>query len=231
MPRPEINDYIFYKIVNDDLPEYIYIGSTGCFYKRKCQHKSSCNNPNSQHYNCKLYKTIRENGGWDHWNILVIDEAKQLTLTEARIKEESLRKEYNGNLNMVKAYRSVEERKEQKKKNGKQIYELNKESILEKTKIYYESNKETILEKQKKYNEINKEIIFETRKNYRELNKELIAEKKKEHYELNKEVILKNAKEKMTCECGAVFVKHGKNRHINSLKHQQFCQPIDLSIT
>ena len=162
MPRPEINDYVFYKIVCDELPEYVYIGSTACFSKRKKAHKCSCNKLNSKKHNFKLYQTIRDNGGWDKWNMVVIDKLNSTTLLDARIKEESLRKEYNGNLNMVKAHVTVEE--------------------------------------------------------------------KKEHYELNKEVILKNAKEKITCDCGSIFTKRALNRHINSLKHQQFCQPIDLSI-
>ena len=76
-PRPEINDYIFYKITCDDCPDYIYIGSTGCFNKRKNQHKSNCNNPNSKKYNVKLYQTFRENGVWEKWDMIIIDEAKQ----------------------------------------------------------------------------------------------------------------------------------------------------------
>ena len=127
-----INDYIFYKITCDDLPEYIYIGSTVHFIKRKCDHKITCNNPNRKGHNIKLYQTIRDNGGWEKWDIIVIDEAKQVTLTEARIKEESLRKEYNGNLNSQKAYRSVEEAKEYEKEHKKEHYELNKKTINEK---------------------------------------------------------------------------------------------------
>tara|TARA_R110000823_G_scaffold220211_1_gene348894 strand:+ start:242 stop:889 length:648 start_codon:yes stop_codon:yes gene_type:complete len=214
--KPIINDYVFYKIVNDDLPEYIYIGSTVHFIKRKCDHKAICNNPNIKNHNLKLYKTIRENGGWEKWNMIVIDEVKQVTLTEARIKEEELRLKYDGNLNMVKAHRGVEELKEYSK-------EISKE--------YYNNNKEAILEREKKYRESHKESIAEYKKEYCEKNKEAIAEKNKEYYQKNKEFINKKNSEKITCECGAVLVKHGKNRHINTLKHQQFCQPIDLSIT
>tara|TARA_R110000803_G_scaffold192649_1_gene255545 strand:- start:408 stop:998 length:591 start_codon:yes stop_codon:yes gene_type:complete len=191
-----INDYIFYKITCDDLPEYIYIGSTVHFIKRKCDHKITCNNPNRKGHNIKLYQTIRDNGGWEKWDIIVIDEAKQVTLTEARIKEESLRKEYNGNLNSQKAYRSVEEAKEYEKEWMKQYRESNKELVVEKTKIYYQANKEDILEKQKEYYQNNKKSI----------------------------------NEKITCECGSIFIKKALNRHLNTLKHQQFCQPIDLSI-
>ena len=46
MPKKVINDYYFYKIVCDDLPHYIYIGSTCDFIRRKSLHKSDCNNIN-----------------------------------------------------------------------------------------------------------------------------------------------------------------------------------------
>ena len=172
-----INDYVFYKIVCDELPEYIYIGATVHFIKRKCYHKGSCNNPNAKEHNYKLYKTIRDNGGWDKWDMLVIDEAKQVTLTEARIKEEELRLKYNGNLNSNKAYLTVEDMSSDEK---------------------------------------------EYKKVYQESNKELIAEKKKVYRELHK----KSINEKMTCECGSIFIKKTLNRHIDSKKHQRFCQPI-----
>ena len=142
MPRPEINDYLFYKIVNEELPDYVYIGSTGCFIKRKYMHKGCCNNPNSKKHNFKIYKTIRENGGWEKWNMVVIDRLDQSTLIDARIREEKLRQEYNGNLNSQKAYTSGEEKKEY----------LNE---------YRQANKNIINEKQKKYHLKNKEIIEE----------------------------------------------------------------------
>ena len=58
MPRPEINDYVFYKIVCSDCPDYIYIGSTGCLNKRKRSHKTGCNNPNHKIYNLKVFNFI-----------------------------------------------------------------------------------------------------------------------------------------------------------------------------
>ena len=215
MPRPELNDYVFYKIINDDLPEYIYIGSTACFSKRKGAHRGTCNNPYDKRHNLKLYQIIRENGGWEKWDMLVIDKLDQTTLLNARIKEESLRKEYNGNLNSNKAYRSDEEKKEY--------------WHSDRAKEYKQKNKELIAEKKKIYNETNKEAISEKWNEYYKKNKKAIAEQQKKHYESNKEAILEKRKVKMTCECGSVFTLLNKNRHLDTLKHQRFCQPIDLS--
>jgi predicted GIY-YIG superfamily endonuclease len=36
--------YYIYKICCDDLPDFVYVGSTKAFRQRKRQHKSNCNN-------------------------------------------------------------------------------------------------------------------------------------------------------------------------------------------
>ena len=85
--------YIIYKICCDDLPEFIYVGSTKSFRHRKNQHKSSYNKDDTQ----KLYTTIRENGGWDNWRMVILEDIGEVSLTEARIKEEEHRVKLNGN--------------------------------------------------------------------------------------------------------------------------------------
>jgi hypothetical protein len=123
--------YIIYKICCDDLPEYIYVGSTKSFIKRKSQHKRACINGDTT----KLYTTIRENGGWDNWRMVIIEECGEVTLTQARIKEEENRLKLNANMNMLRCHRTEEERKEDikeyKKEYNKQYNETNKEKIKE----------------------------------------------------------------------------------------------------
>jgi len=152
-----MSQYIFYKIVCEDCPEYIYIGSTKSFRHRKNQHKSKCNNINQKSYNLKLYNKIRENGGWDNWSMVIIDEGNDLTLTDARIKEEELRVKYNGNLNMQKSYSSDEDKKEYKKE-----YYINNKIAREKYNEYYqrkktEKNREKAREYYKEYYKKKKE--------------------------------------------------------------------------
>jgi hypothetical protein len=89
--------YIIYKICCDDLPEYIYVGSTEIIYvKENHSINVACNNGDTK----KLYTTIRENGGWDNWRMVIIEECGEVTLTEARIKEEENRMKLKANLNM-----------------------------------------------------------------------------------------------------------------------------------
>ena len=52
----------------------IYIGSTTNFKKRKYDHKSSCNNEKNKNYNSKVYKFIRDNGGFENWEMIMLQE-------------------------------------------------------------------------------------------------------------------------------------------------------------
>jgi len=62
---------IIYKLINYDYPELVYVGSTTNFIKRKQNHKkNSCLNSNIKQTNLKLYQVIRNNGGWENWNMI-----------------------------------------------------------------------------------------------------------------------------------------------------------------
>ena len=121
-----IKNYIFYKIVCDDLPEFIYVGSTSDYDVRKRNHKNNINNEN---YNFKIYNTIRENGGWENWKMIQIHQEENINKTQAKAIEEEYRLNLNANLNERRAFRSLEVKKElaaicnknyQQSENGKQ---------------------------------------------------------------------------------------------------------------
>ena len=75
MPKKPI-DYSkthFYKIVcNDTNIKPCYVGHTTDFKRRNYEHKSCSENVNSKTNN-KLYKTIRDSGGWCNWSMILID--------------------------------------------------------------------------------------------------------------------------------------------------------------
>ena len=58
---------------NVDVKE-IYIGSTTNFKRRKNAHKTSCNNEKGKKYNMNVYSFIRENGGWNNWSMILVEE-------------------------------------------------------------------------------------------------------------------------------------------------------------
>jgi len=104
MPKDNI-DYsntIIYKIYcsNETITD-TYVGHTTHFIQRKYHHKSSCDNLKNV---LKIYKTIRENGGWDNWNMIEIAKYNCKDSTEARIKEQLHYEELHSTLNSCPPY-------------------------------------------------------------------------------------------------------------------------------
>ncbi len=81
---------VVYKIMSLD-PEIndIYVGSTCAFRKRKHDHKSDCNNENSEKHNRYVYNFIRNNGGWDNWSMVVIKAYPDITSKMELLNKES----------------------------------------------------------------------------------------------------------------------------------------------
>jgi hypothetical protein len=82
----DYSNTIIYKIFcKDPNIKDIYVGHTTNFIKRKYHHKlCSLNNDHNE----KIYKIIREYGGWDNWDMVGIEKYNCKDLTEARIKEQ-----------------------------------------------------------------------------------------------------------------------------------------------
>ena len=137
------NKSIIYKICCNDLKiKEIYIGSTINFTRRKQRHKSCCNNINGKNYNLKLYKCIRDNGGWVNWSMILIDTVScESKLELLKIEREYIEKN-NSVLNCKIPSRT---KKEYNKEYIKQYREVNKEYDSE----YYQKNKAQIKEKNK----------------------------------------------------------------------------------
>jgi hypothetical protein len=76
MPKTNINysNTIIYKLCCKDLSiTDIYVGHTTDMRKRKWGHKSNCNNEKIKNYNLNVYQFIRNNGGWDNWEMIEIE--------------------------------------------------------------------------------------------------------------------------------------------------------------
>ena len=104
MPKTDI-DYsntIIYKITcKDPTVKDVYVGHTTNFVQRKHAHKQSCINTKSSNYKCKLYETIRSNGGWNNWTMEIINFFKCRDHYEARIKEQEYFVLLNATLNSI----------------------------------------------------------------------------------------------------------------------------------
>ena len=76
MPRKASNyqNGVQYKIVcNDPAITDCYNGSCVSLKDRKKTHKKSYTNPNSDGHNLKVYRFIRENGGWSNWTFIQLE--------------------------------------------------------------------------------------------------------------------------------------------------------------
>ena len=224
----------FYKIVCNDLSiTNCYVGHTLNLTKRRNSHKSSCCNEDTKLYNKYLYTFIRENGGWQNWQMVLIDTHSFENREGALKKEREYIEKYNANLNQYLPIISKDEIKTRKS----QYREDNKEYLLEKKNIYYEENKDDIKEKKKQYYLTNKQLLNEKNKLYRQQHKEhlktlrlqhydenndKILEKKKVYYEQNRDYILERHKQKVGCPCGSVVCKSDIRKHERSNKHQDY---------
>ena len=144
---------LIYKLCCKDLAiKYVYIGSTTNFRVRKNSHKYDCNNTNSKKYNLFVYKFIRENGGFDNWDMIMIEEYNCSNKKQLESRERFWYEKYNCNLNMRNPNRNNKEYckiwyENNKNEYCKDYYNKNKKKILEQAKEYYKNNKDKILKK------------------------------------------------------------------------------------
>ncbi len=222
---PNYSKSIIYKLeCKDHKVTEIYVGATTDFYRRKNNHKQKCINKDGKvEWNEPKYRFMRLNGGWNNWNMLVIEEVnarnkRHLNQIEAKyirelkaelncfipqdidegLEGKEWRKEYRAKNSEKLAEKSKEYRAKNAEKiaqNYKEYHEKNREKIAEQRKGYYEKNREKLAEKMKKYYEKNREKLAEKSKEYHEKNREKIAEQRKGYYAKNREKIAAKNKE------------------------------------
>jgi hypothetical protein len=161
MIKRDYSKGLIYKIVcNDTECKSIYIGSTISFKHRKSKHKSDCTNENKKSYNLKIYQSIRDNGGWDNWQMILVEYYPCETKLELEKREREIYEELKADLNTNKPYISKEEILEIKKENRK----TNIEFFRKRDKEYYKNNKQKRLLYGKEYRELNTDKLKEYRK-------------------------------------------------------------------
>ena len=138
-----------YKIENNDDESLVYVGHTTNFDKRKTQHKINCYNDNQKPYNFKVYRMIRENGGWEKFLMLEVEKYPCADKREAERRENEVMKELKTSMNTNKSFRTQDEITEYHKEHNTNYRKVHKDEITEHKKEYYESNKPKINEKVK----------------------------------------------------------------------------------
>ena len=101
----DITDYsntVFYKIFcNDATVNDLYVGHTTNFVQRKYAHKKTCTKENYPNHHLKVYKCIREHGGWDNWKMKIIGYKDCSDHYEARTVEQTYFEALHATLNSI----------------------------------------------------------------------------------------------------------------------------------
>jgi len=193
-----------------------YYGHTTNKIKRKQNHKFNCINSISNEHNQYVYKFIRENGGWENWSMIVVEEYPCENVNEAKLRErhwiETQRATLNKHIPMKSKQEYIEEHREEIKENQREYYEKHREERLEYHKQYREERKEEIKENQREYYEKHKEEILERNKQYREEHKEEIREQKSQKFD---------------CECGGSYTNSHKIRHMKTQRHLKYLEDLN----
>ena len=173
----------FHKIVCKDLVvKDCYVGSTTNFTIRKWTHKKDCANEHAKLHNIKLYKFIRGNGGWENWEMALINVENHQNGFEAKRREREYVEQLNATLNMVRPMRTKDEAIENKKLQ----HEKHREDMKEYLKEYHTTNRDIILERASKYYEDNKQDVLNKKKQRYYNNRGYYLQKMKEYRESKK---------------------------------------------
>jgi len=211
MPRLP-TDYkkgLIYKIVCNDITiKDCYVGSTTDITRRRCHHKSNCNNPDNDGYNFKVYKFIRENNGWDNWSLILVEnfpcENKLELVKRERYWIETLESKLNSRLSQ---------------RTDKEWRDDNKEILKKKRTKYKTENKEQILEKERERYAKDSERIKGVVNTYRLNNPEKIKERKKKYAINNADKIKERKQIRVVCECDLEVNKNHIARHRQTQRH------------
>jgi hypothetical protein len=209
------NKYIngkIYKIISPSNPELVYYGSTiNKLCKRMCKHRDDAKRNSEKSTSSKQILDCGD-------AMIVLVENCPCNSREELIKKEA---EYIMNSNCVN------KRVPGKPVNHKERYEANKEKMQQKARQYREENEEKIKQYHKIYQQNNQEEIRQKKKEYASKHKDQLREFHQNYFQENKEKLYEylkdyreKHKEKITCECGGIFSKQGKNRHLLTRRHK-----------
>jgi len=235
---PKAADYSkcqIYKIVcKDPKIKDCYVGNTCNWIKRKSKHKQSVNCENDKGYNYKKGIIIRENGGWNNWEMVLIENFPCENDLQARSKEREWLEKLGATMNgqnpiatkediKIQYKKYYEEHREEVKAKSTKYYAEHREELNAKaTKYYAEHREEQNAKKAKYYEEHREELNAKATKYYaehREEKKVSLAKYYEEHCEEVKAKNRERSSKKMTCPCGIEHRVGEKSRHIKTAKH------------
>lgn len=154
MPRVAIDfskTVIYHFVCQDTNVKCSYVGSTTNMIKRKASHKTICCRENHRHYNLILYQTIRDNGGWNNWEMVPLEEFPCENYNQQVIREQYWIDQLKPELNQRSSYTDPEVRKETHNQYTIEWRKTNQDKVKEQRKKYREEHKDELKAYQKEY--------------------------------------------------------------------------------
>jgi len=176
-----------YKIICKDVNVTdCYVGHTTNYSSRIRHHEKNCIKLKT-----KLYDFINNNGGWNNWNMDIVEHFPCKSLKDAREREQYWIIQLNATLNERKSFVDPKEWRQE-------YYETNREIILTKKQQHRQKPevKKQEYEKHKEWKVENKQHYDELMKKWRAENKEHINNYSNQQYHKNKDNINKRRRDK-----------------------------------
>lgn len=214
-----------YKIVSDKGPK-CYVGSTGDYYlcNRFSDHKTDWRGGLRKATSAILFNEY----GPDSCRIELIEEYEYKEPQERYEREQYWINNTPDAVNKRPAHQTDEQKKEKANKKSMKYYENHKEAIKDKRKETVQCECGLTLTKfmlpRHQTSKVHKERMgeIETVRVSEETKLAQHSVRSARYYEKNKGKIAEKMKETITCECGSVVVKHTLQRHLRSVKHQNY---------
>jgi hypothetical protein len=204
--KRDYSNTIFYTICcNDPTVKELYIGHTTNFVQRQTAHKQNC--ANAKIGICKLYKVIRDNGGWNNWKMQIIAFHDCDDFFSAKKHEQYYFEEYKATLNSIEPL---------PKTKPKYIKNLN---------INNQTDTQMCIEKMIQERNFMCNICDFNCRKLSEYNRHLETKKHKKHSTTKHNIIISDDKSKNTtatykCTCGKIY-----NHSSGLSRHKRICKP------
>ena len=202
MPRTK-TDYskssIYNIVCRDNGINDCYVGSTTNMTSRKSSHRIRCIDEDNPKHHYKVYSFIREHGGWENWNFVLIERFSCKDNDELRAREQHFYELLNSTLNSRPPLATEGYTKERliqyridNQDNARQWRTDNKEIITANKKQYYEDNKQMIIDRSNTRYIENKTEILAKNAIYREVNQVKRLARRRELYKIKMDELKKN---------------------------------------
>ena len=93
-----------FQCLDKNIKEF-YIGSSVDYVSRMYDHKCHYHSTKYPYFNnLKLYKFIRNNGGWDNWQSIIVEKYENYTKQQLLVEEQKYKDLLKPQLNSINAY-------------------------------------------------------------------------------------------------------------------------------